>query len=622
LYAATAGSELGFELFDTFSQQSQKHVGGETSRRWQTYHRSPPNRSPGMRSLCYVARENGWPADVHAYADKKDLSEVPVEVLLKKMGVGAAPYRRPVVPSQTVQEPPAAVFRQEAVQLVHDEVVAATPRTAVGSLIDRAIADAPNGVAARVAEREDAKLRAIVKDVKHDIDQIVESLVGRNSKYELIRQMHNEVHIRGKTTALLAMASALATLGSVLAPVYSVDIGHGPLSPNLMIAIPAMSGVGKNGPIKYPLHFMNAAGLSNVVHSQMTSDAALNGALITSSNIMLASDEFGSAMTDKKNSAAGGLDNTVMTAMTAIYTSSGHDYTTKTYAPSAKQKTTTISNPTLSAFFASTPTPLFDAIGVDRLISGFGNRMLVIPSIPRPVSDLPTPERTKTNASVAGNVLSQIKMDAEGGGVIASVDASLTPSDFYQKSYLRNSEDNGVSIAKGYVIHSQPAIKLVLSSGAAELLEKINDTQLKCAVAGKNPLFGRLVEMSLRVSVVLQRGRTLLDNCKDHEISESDLSLAFDLCLCSANVLNKATTEFEAEDAVREIADSLLSSIVKRGGIIHLSYFKKLRRAQSVLKQKAISLLKDEGSIYFCNAAGHPTSGPPNGAAPSHVKAI
>lgn len=53
-YAASGGSDEGFEAFDSWSQKSEKYNPRETAKRWDHYHRSPPT-SIGMGTLRYKA---------------------------------------------------------------------------------------------------------------------------------------------------------------------------------------------------------------------------------------------------------------------------------------------------------------------------------------------------------------------------------------------------------------------------------------------------------------------------------------------------------------------------------------------------------------------------------------
>jgi Bifunctional DNA primase/polymerase, N-terminal/Primase C terminal 2 (PriCT-2) len=59
LIAASGGSERGFELFDAFSQQSNKYDAATTCERWEEMKGSPPNRTGGGK-LFAIARANGW----------------------------------------------------------------------------------------------------------------------------------------------------------------------------------------------------------------------------------------------------------------------------------------------------------------------------------------------------------------------------------------------------------------------------------------------------------------------------------------------------------------------------------------------------------------------------------
>jgi putative DNA primase/helicase len=58
LWAATGGSDEGFELFDAWARKSKKYHGG-TKERWQHYFGSPPDRT-GANKIFKIAREHGW----------------------------------------------------------------------------------------------------------------------------------------------------------------------------------------------------------------------------------------------------------------------------------------------------------------------------------------------------------------------------------------------------------------------------------------------------------------------------------------------------------------------------------------------------------------------------------
>lgn len=53
-YAASGGSDEGFEAFDNWSQKSAKYDSRETAKRWEHYRHSPPNQI-GMGALRYAA---------------------------------------------------------------------------------------------------------------------------------------------------------------------------------------------------------------------------------------------------------------------------------------------------------------------------------------------------------------------------------------------------------------------------------------------------------------------------------------------------------------------------------------------------------------------------------------
>jgi hypothetical protein len=59
IYAASGGSEEGFEAFDDLSARSSKYDRHATRERWNNYRRSPPSRI-GVGTLIHLARENGW----------------------------------------------------------------------------------------------------------------------------------------------------------------------------------------------------------------------------------------------------------------------------------------------------------------------------------------------------------------------------------------------------------------------------------------------------------------------------------------------------------------------------------------------------------------------------------
>jgi hypothetical protein len=58
-FAASNGSEAGFEAFNAFSQKSEKYDPAGVAERWSNYRRSPPRRI-GMGSLVHRARQHGW----------------------------------------------------------------------------------------------------------------------------------------------------------------------------------------------------------------------------------------------------------------------------------------------------------------------------------------------------------------------------------------------------------------------------------------------------------------------------------------------------------------------------------------------------------------------------------
>src|SRR5262249_20700513 len=66
IFAASNGSEDGFNAFDDCSAKSAKYEPHAVEERWRNYHRSPPNRI-GMGSLVHLAQQSGWsPRREHA----------------------------------------------------------------------------------------------------------------------------------------------------------------------------------------------------------------------------------------------------------------------------------------------------------------------------------------------------------------------------------------------------------------------------------------------------------------------------------------------------------------------------------------------------------------------------
>jgi predicted P-loop ATPase len=63
-WAATDGSEVGFQAFDDWSQKSTKYDPVETRARWEHYKKSPP-RKIGMGTLVYLARQNNPAFEAH-----------------------------------------------------------------------------------------------------------------------------------------------------------------------------------------------------------------------------------------------------------------------------------------------------------------------------------------------------------------------------------------------------------------------------------------------------------------------------------------------------------------------------------------------------------------------------
>jgi bifunctional DNA primase/polymerase-like protein/primase-like protein len=59
LIAVSGGSERGLDLFDAFSQKSNKYDAETTCQRWEEMRGSPPNRT-GAGKLFAIARANGW----------------------------------------------------------------------------------------------------------------------------------------------------------------------------------------------------------------------------------------------------------------------------------------------------------------------------------------------------------------------------------------------------------------------------------------------------------------------------------------------------------------------------------------------------------------------------------
>jgi hypothetical protein len=65
LFAATGGSDEGFELADEFSSRSYMYDRANTRKRWREIKRSPPHRT-GAGKLFKIARENGWVAKLRS----------------------------------------------------------------------------------------------------------------------------------------------------------------------------------------------------------------------------------------------------------------------------------------------------------------------------------------------------------------------------------------------------------------------------------------------------------------------------------------------------------------------------------------------------------------------------
>jgi hypothetical protein len=58
-FAASNGSDAGFEAFDRWSRKSSKYGPESVRERWRSYHRTLPTQI-SVGSLVYLARLHGW----------------------------------------------------------------------------------------------------------------------------------------------------------------------------------------------------------------------------------------------------------------------------------------------------------------------------------------------------------------------------------------------------------------------------------------------------------------------------------------------------------------------------------------------------------------------------------
>jgi putative DNA primase/helicase len=67
LFAATGGSEAGFDLFDDWGKKSPKYDKHETRSRWEHFKGSPPDRT-GAHAIFKLARSYGWTVELKGEA--------------------------------------------------------------------------------------------------------------------------------------------------------------------------------------------------------------------------------------------------------------------------------------------------------------------------------------------------------------------------------------------------------------------------------------------------------------------------------------------------------------------------------------------------------------------------
>jgi hypothetical protein len=88
LWAASKGSQQGYELFAAFSKQSHKYDADYTRQRWWEISGSPPNRT-GAGKLFKIARKHGWVPTLYAqkatYASEGGVIKAAQRELIRKI---------------------------------------------------------------------------------------------------------------------------------------------------------------------------------------------------------------------------------------------------------------------------------------------------------------------------------------------------------------------------------------------------------------------------------------------------------------------------------------------------------------------------------------------------------
>jgi hypothetical protein len=366
LFAATNGSEMGLELFERFSQQSPKHNPKTTADKWATLHRSPPKSSPGMSSLVWEAQENGWGYDVHPYADMKDGSQIPLDKLLRKMGVEDRPEDRPAMPLQTAPEAPTEVLEYEEVRMVRDDVAS-----------DVGVSESLHGVkqvaAGSVKHKKFAPAFQSSNIRSFPLSDFPDELTSTDG---LLASVINYIVSTSRfPNRALALGAAIGVVGTLAGQGLA-----GPTASNtttFVINIAATGG-GKDRPLKAAGQILRDSGFPHLTGpGDFMSQTAVITTLKKKPCVLCCVDEIGSVLKKINSPRAGSHEKMVPVILRNLWGTSFGVYTTPAWAQIESED---IVCPALSILGATTPNEFTDALSSSDAENGTLNRFLIVRS--------------------------------------------------------------------------------------------------------------------------------------------------------------------------------------------------------------------------------------------------
>ncbi len=215
---------------------------------------------------------------------------------------------------------------------------------------------------------------------------------------------------------VLAVNAAMSLAATVCGRHYDTETG---LRTNLYLVGTGPTGCGKNHPRSAVKRILHAADLDDLIGGEeLASGQAILTRVWMSPSVLFQLDEFGMLMEAVQNPNSGGHVAAIMSIFMKLFSSASDVYIGTEYADQDKRPRVVIEYPCVNIHATTTPETFYSAMRSKHILSGYLNRLLVIPT------DLMRPEKaTPGDTTVPRKILDWIRVarHPKGSGNLQAV---------------------------------------------------------------------------------------------------------------------------------------------------------------------------------------------------------